>query len=49
MTNALNLVAPVDTLAMDFTREFSAPREALYRAHAEPALVKQWLLSLIHI
>ena len=43
MTNALNLVAPVDTLAMDFTREFSAPREALYRAHAEPDLVKQWL------
>ena len=43
MTNALNLIAPVDTLAMDFTREFAAPREALFRAHAEPDLVKQWL------
>jgi uncharacterized protein YndB with AHSA1/START domain len=43
MTNALNLVAPVDTLAMDFTRDFDASREALFRAHAEPDLVKQWL------
>jgi uncharacterized protein YndB with AHSA1/START domain len=43
MTNALNLIAPVDTLAMDFTREFAVPREALFRAHAEPDLVKQWL------
>ncbi|MDT5327404.1 MAG: hypothetical protein QOF25_4556, partial [Mycobacterium sp.] len=25
MTNALNLVAPVDTLAMEFTRDFDAP------------------------
>ncbi|MFN3006272.1 SRPBCC family protein [Mycolicibacterium wolinskyi] len=43
MTNALNLNAPVDTLAMDFTREFNAPVAALFRAHAEPDLVKQWL------
>ena len=43
MTNALNLVAPVDTLAMEFTREFDAPVEALFRAHAEPELMKQWL------
>jgi uncharacterized protein YndB with AHSA1/START domain len=43
MTNALHLVAPVDTLAMEFTREFAATREALFRAHAEPDLVKQWL------
>lgn len=43
MTNALHLVAPVDTLAMEFTREFAAPRDALFRAHAEPDLVKQWL------
>ena len=43
MTNALNLNAPVDTLAMEFTREFDAPVEALFRAHAEPELVKQWL------
>ncbi|KUI33841.1 SRPBCC family protein [Mycobacterium sp. GA-2829] len=43
MTNALDLVAPVDTLAMDFTREFDAPVAALFRAHAEPDLVRQWL------
>jgi uncharacterized protein YndB with AHSA1/START domain len=43
MTNALNLQAPVDTLAMDFTREFDAPVQALFRAHAEPELVSQWL------
>jgi uncharacterized protein YndB with AHSA1/START domain len=43
MTNALHLVAPVDTLAMEFTREFAATREALFRAHSEPDLVKQWL------
>jgi uncharacterized protein YndB with AHSA1/START domain len=43
MTNALDLTAPVDTLAMEFTREFDAPVAALFRAHAEPDLVKQWL------
>jgi len=43
MTNALHLVAPVDTLAMDFTRDFAAPAAALFRAHADPDLVRQWL------
>jgi uncharacterized protein YndB with AHSA1/START domain len=43
MTNPLNLNAPVDTLAMDFTREFDAPVPAVFRAHAEPDLVQQWL------
>lgn len=43
MTNALDLTAPVDTLAMEFTREFDAPMGALFRAHAEPDLVKLWL------
>jgi uncharacterized protein YndB with AHSA1/START domain len=43
MTRALNINAPVDTLAMDFTREFAAPVEAVFRAHADPELVKQWL------
>ena len=43
MTNALNLNAPVDTLAMEFTREFDAPVQAVFRAHAEQDLVKQWL------
>ena len=35
MTNALDLVAPVDTLAMEFTRDFDAPVAALFRAHAD--------------
>ncbi|MCV7434115.1 SRPBCC family protein [Mycolicibacterium bacteremicum] len=43
MTKALDLTAPVDTLAMEFTRDFDAPVEALYRAHAEPELLAQWL------
>jgi uncharacterized protein YndB with AHSA1/START domain len=43
MTHALNINAPVDTLAMEFTREFDAPVEAVFRAHAQPELVKQWL------
>jgi uncharacterized protein YndB with AHSA1/START domain len=43
MTHALNLLAPVDTLAMDFTRDFDAPVPAVFRAHAEPELVTQWL------
>ena len=43
MTNALNLRAPVDTLAMEFTRDFDAPVQTLFRAHAEPDLVKPWL------
>jgi uncharacterized protein YndB with AHSA1/START domain len=43
MTNALNLIAPVDTLAMEFTRDFDAPVAALFRAHAESDLVKKWL------
>ena len=43
MTHPLNIQAPVDTLAMNFTREFDAPVAAVFRAHAEPELVKQWL------
>jgi uncharacterized protein YndB with AHSA1/START domain len=43
MTKALDLTAPVDTLAMEFSREFDAPVEAVFRAHAEPDLIKQWL------
>ena len=43
MTNALQLRAPVDTLAMDYTREFDAPVAAVFRAHGDPELVKQWL------
>ncbi|MGK2879862.1 MAG: SRPBCC family protein [Mycobacterium sp.] len=43
MMNALDLRAPVDTLAMEFSRQFDAPVAALFRAHAEPELVTQWL------
>ena len=43
MTHPLDIHAPVDTLAMEFTREFDAPVAAVFRAHAEPELVKQWL------
>lgn len=43
MTNSLDLVAPVDTLAMEYTRDFDAPVEALFRAHVDPNLVKKWL------
>lgn len=43
MTNAFNLTVPVDTLAMEYTREFDAPVAAVFRAHAEPDLVRQWL------
>jgi len=28
---------------IDFTREFDAPREVLFRAHTEPELLAQWL------
>jgi uncharacterized protein YndB with AHSA1/START domain len=43
MTHALTINAPVDTLAMEFTREFDASVQAVFRAHAEPDLVRQWL------
>jgi uncharacterized protein YndB with AHSA1/START domain len=43
MTTALSIQVPVDTLAMEFTREFDAPAAAVFRAHADPELVKQWL------
>jgi uncharacterized protein YndB with AHSA1/START domain len=43
MTTALSIQAPVDTLAMEFTREFDAPAAAVFRAHADPELVKRWL------
>ena len=43
MTNALDLTAPVDTLAMEFSRDFDAPVHALFRAHRDPELVKRWL------
>lgn len=43
MTKALDLTAPVDTLAMEFSRDFDAPVSALFRAHADPDLFTQWV------
>jgi uncharacterized protein YndB with AHSA1/START domain len=43
MTNPLNLDIPAGVPWIDFTREFDAPVEAVFRAHQDPDLVKQWL------
>jgi uncharacterized protein YndB with AHSA1/START domain len=42
-TNPLNVTAPEGVPFIDFEREFDAPVEAVFRAHAEPDLIKQWL------
>ena len=43
MTNALTLDIPAGVPWIDFTREFDAPVEALFNAHRDPDLVRQWL------
>jgi uncharacterized protein YndB with AHSA1/START domain len=43
MTNALQVSAPEGLPFIDFEREFDAPVDALFRAHKEPDLVKQWM------
>jgi uncharacterized protein YndB with AHSA1/START domain len=43
MTNPLNVNAPEGLPFIEFDREFDAPVEAVFRAHKEPDLVKQWL------
>jgi uncharacterized protein YndB with AHSA1/START domain len=42
MTNPLHVEAPEGTPFIDWEREFDAPVEALFRAHQDPDLVKQW-------
>jgi uncharacterized protein YndB with AHSA1/START domain len=42
-TNPLTVTAPEGVPFIDFEREFDAPVEAVFRAHAEPDLIKQWL------
>ncbi|HSJ84385.1 MAG TPA: SRPBCC family protein [Acidimicrobiia bacterium] len=43
MTNPLKVEAPAGVPFIDWEREFDAPVEAVFRAHKEPDLIKQWL------
>ena len=43
MSNELVITAPAGVPWIDFTREFDAPVEAVFNAHRDPELVKQWL------
>lgn len=43
MTNPVTITAPEGVPFIDIVREFDAPVPALFRAHAEPELVRQWL------
>ncbi|HEY5846983.1 MAG TPA: SRPBCC family protein [Nakamurella sp.] len=42
-TNPVTITAAEGVPFIDIVREFDAPVAALFRAHAEPDLVKQWL------
>jgi len=42
-TNQLILEAPEGQPTIDFTRELDAPLEAVFQAHRDPELVRQWL------
>jgi len=37
------ITAPAGTPFVDIEREFDAPRELVYKAYADPALITQWL------
>lgn len=43
MTNQLTVTAPEGQPFVEFEREFDAPVAAVFRAHKEPDLVRQWL------
>ena len=43
MSNPLKVEAPEGVPFIEFEREFDAPVEAVFRAHQEPDLIKQWL------
>jgi uncharacterized protein YndB with AHSA1/START domain len=43
MTNPLSIDAPDALPFIDFEREFDATVDAVFRAHKEPDLIKQWL------
>lgn len=43
MTNPLHVDAPEGTPFINWEREFDAPAEAVFRAHQDPELIKQWV------
>jgi len=43
MSNPLKVEAPAGIPFIDWEREFDAPVEAVFRAHKDPDLIKQWL------
>jgi uncharacterized protein YndB with AHSA1/START domain len=43
MSNPLHVDAPEGTPFIDWEREFDAPVQAVFRAHQDPELVKQWM------
>ncbi|QKE82846.1 SRPBCC family protein [Arthrobacter sp. NEB 688] len=43
MAHSLDLDIPAGVPWIDFTRTFDAPVSALFAAHADPELVRQWL------
>ncbi|GAB2529439.1 SRPBCC family protein [Paramicrobacterium agarici] len=43
MTNPVNITAPEGLPFIDIEREFEAPPSAVFRAHADPELVSQWM------
>ncbi|MFE6965561.1 SRPBCC family protein [Agromyces sp. NPDC057679] len=43
MTNPVTITAPEGLPFIDTAREFDAPVAAVFEAHRDPALVKQWL------
>lgn len=43
MTNPLKIEAPEGVPFIEIEREFDAPVEAVFSAHQEPELIKQWL------
>ena len=43
MTNAVTITAPEGVPFIEIEREFDAPLEAVFRAHSDPELVRQWM------
>lgn len=43
MTNPVTITAPEGLPFVDIEREFDAPPAAVFRAHADPELVSQWM------